>query len=490
MDNKIFYILVSGFTLGIFISSFLKMGFSFFIFLLLLSAIIFIFGYFLTRERVKIILLALFIFSFCLGILRYEIKELKVGNDNLSNLVGDKIVLTGVITEEPAVKDKIVQLIITTDSEKVLVSTDLFPVFKYGDLIQTEGKLEKIKNFTTDTGQSFDYTGFLAKDDIYYQISFAQAKFISEEQGSFVRSKLFALKNAFINKINFLIKEPESALLNGLLLGAKNSLGEDWQNNFRQAGVSHIIALSGYNITIVAEGIMIILSFLPRAFSLSFGVLGILAFALMTGGTATVMRASIMALLVLLAKVTNRKYDISRALLLAGIFMLIQNPKILVFDISFQLSFLATLALILISPLIEKKLTFITSKYKIRELVTATIATQIFVLPFLIYKMGLFSVFSLFSNILILPVIPPIMFLGFFSGLLGFISTFLAIPLTWFCSLLLSYVLEIIYFFSHLPFSVINIKSFPLFLVILIYGIFLMIIWRLQKKDEKYQTKF
>src|SRR3989339_734720 len=490
MDNKIFYILVSGFTLGIFISSFFKMGFSFFIFLLLLSAIIFIFGYFLTRERVKIILLALFIFSFGLGILRYEIKELKVGNDNLSNLVGDKIVLTGVITEEPAVKDKIVQVIITTDSEKVLVSTDLFPVFKYGDLIQTEGKLEKIKNFTTDTGQSFDYTGFLAKDDIYYQISFAQAKFISEEQGSFVRSKLFALKNAFINKINFLIKEPESALLNGLLLGAKNSLGEDWQNNFRQAGVSNIIALSGYNITIVAEGIMIILSFLPRAFSLSFGVLGILAFALMTGGTATVMRASIMALLVLLAKVTNRKYDISRALLLAGIFMLIQNPKILVFDISFQLSFLATLALILISPLIEKKLTFITSKYKIRELVTATIATQIFVLPFLIYKMGLFSVFSLFSNILILPVIPPIMFLGFFSGLLGFISTFLAIPLTWFCSLLLSYVLEIIYFFSHLPFSVINIKSFPLFLVILIYGIFLLFFWRLQKKDEKYQTKF
>src|SRR3989339_2122889 len=132
MDNKIFYILVSGFTLGIFISSFFKMGFSFFIFLLLLSAIIFIFGYFLTRERVKIILLALFIFSFGLGILRYEIKELKVGNDNLSNLVGDKIVLTGVITEEPAVKDKIVQLIITTDSEKVLVSTDLFPVFKYG----------------------------------------------------------------------------------------------------------------------------------------------------------------------------------------------------------------------------------------------------------------------------------------------------------------------------------------------------------------------
>jgi competence protein ComEC len=178
-----------------------------------------------------------------------------------------------------------------------------------------------------------------------------------------------------------------------------------------------------------------------------------------------------MALLVLLAKSTGRKYDITRALLLAGFFMLIHNPKILVFDISFQLSFLATLALILVSPLVEKKMIFVTKKYHLRELIVATISTQIFVLPFLFYKMGLLSVFALFTNILILPVIPLIMFLGFLTGILGFISVFLSIPIGFICSLLLSYVLKIIYIFSHLPFSSIAIKSFPIILVVIIYGI-------------------
>lgn len=246
------------------------------------------------------------------------------------------------------------------------------------------------------------------------------------------------------------------------------------------------MALSGYNITIVAVGIMAILGFLSKTLSLSFGVIGILLFAIMTGGTATVMRASIMAILVLLAKGTNRKYEITRALLIAFVFMLIQNPKILVFDISFQLSFLATISLIYVTPLIEKRLTFITEKYAIRELTVSTIATQIFVLPFLIYKMGLISVFSLFANILILPVISWVMLFGFLTGILGFISLALAIPLAYLSSFLLSYILKIIYIFSHLPFSSVTVKSFPLIFVIIIYGIFLFVIWRSQKVNEKY----
>ena len=491
MSNKFFYSLIAGFTGGIFLSSFFKLGFSFFIFLLILSFSIFIFGKFFAKTKTPILLIAIFIFSFGLGILRYEIKDIRNEDKNLVNLTNEKVILKGIITDEPSVKDQSVQLTVLADSiatssqeiktsGKVLVTVGLFPTFKYGDLIQVEGKLERPTNFSTATSSDFDYVSFLAKDDIFYQMNFVQTKIISSGNGSYIKNKLFAFKNYFISKINLLIKEPESALLNGLILGAKNSLGKDLQNDFRLAGVSHIVALSGYNITIVAMGIMSVLSFLPRFISLSFGALGILAFTIMTGGTATVMRASIMALLVLLAKGTNRKYDISRALLLAGVFMFIQNPKILVFDISFQLSFLSTLALILISPIVEKRMTFITEKYQLRELIVATISTQIFVLPFLLYKMGLISIFSLFTNILILPIIPTIMFLGFLTGILAFISTALATPVAFICSLLLSYVLNIIYFFSHLPFSSIIINHFPVSLLALIYAIFLIIIWRAQ----------
>ncbi len=430
---------------------------------------------------------AVFILASALGILRYEIKDLRNENSFFTNLVGEKIVLEGIIVAEPSIKDQSTQLVVLSHNEKVLVTAGLFPEFKYGDFISAEGKLEKPENFSTDTDKDFDYIGFLAKDDIFYQISFAQAKIISSGHGSFIKNKLFTFKNAFIGKINLLIKEPESALLNGLILGAKNSLGKELQNDFRLAGVSHIVALSGYNITIIADGIMIVLSFLPRVLALSFGVFGILAFAIMTGASATVMRASIMALLVLLAKTTQRKYDVSRALLLAGVFMLIQNPKILVFDISFQLSFLATIALIWVSPLIEKRLYFITPKYKLRELIVATVSTQIFVLPFIIYKMGLLSIFALPTNVLILPVIPIIMFLGFLAGLLAFIFVPLGAPVAFICSLLLSYVLRIIYLFSHLPLSSIGFKNFPLFLMVLVYIILFVIIWRAHYNSKKYE---
>jgi competence protein ComEC len=437
MNNKIFPILIAGFTVGIFISSFFKLGFSFFLFLLVLFVLIYVFGKFLAKNKTPIILLAVFIFSFGLGVLRYEIKN--ASNDNLSVFTGEKVILTGIVADEPALKDKSIQLTVVGDSitvsgqknkisGKILVVAGLFPEFKYGDEIQVEGKFEKPQNISTTTGNDFDYVSYLAKDDIYYEMSFAQVKIISSGHGSYLKTKLFAFKNAFMNKINFQIKEPESALLGGLLLGAKNSLGQDWQTEFRQAGVSHIVALSGYNITIVAVGIMAVLSFLPRFLAMSFGAVGILLFAIMTGGSATVLRASVMALLVLLAKATGRTYDVIRALLLAGLFMLIQNPKVLVFDLSFQLSFLSTVALIFVSPIIEKKMTFITEKYKLRELIVATVATQIFVLPFIFYKMGMISLVALPVNLLILPFIPAVMLFGFITGILGFISSLLAWP--------------------------------------------------------------
>ncbi len=496
MDNRdYFYFLVAGFTFGIFVSSLIKVGFSFFLFILLLSIIIFVFGYYFARRNALIILLAVLIFFFGLGVLRYEIKDIRSGN-NLQAYLGDKVILQGVVSDEPSIKDNSVQLIVSVTSlyvddkeeeveEKVLVTTGLFPEFKYGDLVKVEGMVKKPENFSTDNGKDFNYIGYLAKDDIFYQISFAEVEIISRNNGSYIKDRLFTFKNAFINKINLTIKEPESSLLSGLLLGAKNSLGSDLQEDFRQAGVSHIIALSGYNITIVAESIMVALSFLPQFASMSFGILGIILFSIMTGGSATVLRASIMALLVILARSTGRKYDITRALLLAGVFMLIQNPKILVFDISFQLSFLATLALILVSPIVAKKMTFITEKYKLRELIVSTVVTQIFVLPFLLYKMGFLSIFALFANVLILPVIPLVMLLGFIVGIIGFISTMVIIPVALACSFFLSYILKVIDLVAHLPFSYLMIKNFSLSMMILIYFIFFVIILYSQPLKEK-----
>jgi competence protein ComEC len=179
----------------------------------------------------------------------------------------------------------------------------------------------------------------------------------------------------------------ERTFLGGLILGDRQDFSEELRNEFVATGTIHMMALSGYNVTLIAEWIMKIFIFLPQYPLLFIGFLSIFLFAIMTGGTSTAIRASIMASLALLAHATGRNYDIGRALLLAGVAMIVINSFLLVFDVSFQLSFLATFAVIFISPRIERY--FIWIKWKnLRDIASVTTVAYIFVAPFIAYQMG------------------------------------------------------------------------------------------------------
>ena len=173
----------------------------------------------------------------------------------------------------------------------------------------------------------------------------------------------------------------------------------------------------------------------------------------------------------------------TRVFFIAGFFMLLHNPKILVFDVSFQLSFLATVGLIYFSPLIEPKVKWVTEKWKLREIVVATISTQIFVLPFLLYKTGLFSVVSLPVNLLILTAIPATMLLGFLAGTSAFVSAALATPFAWGAYTLLAYELGVVEWFARLPFASITLAAFPSWLAILVYLFYFVIYLRLRPRS-------
>lgn len=486
VSNKIIYTLIGGLSAGIILTSFLPVGFSGALVLTLIGAVIF---FYITvienwgwRENGVFFLLPMFLFSAGLGVLRMEFKTSNVANPKLDNLIGEKVLLSGVVSSEPDMREKITQITVSIYDKpvenskeiflgKVLVRADNFNGLNYGDQVEFSGKLEKPKNFEGDTGRTFNYENFLAKDGIGYIINFVQIKKVDSNKGNFLVSKLFAFKHAFISNISQLISEPHASLLGGLIVGAKETLGKNLLDDFRKVGVIHIVVLSGYNITIVAESLMDFFKiFLPRAFATSLGVLAIIAFALMTGASATVVRASIMALLVIASRVSSRRYDITRALLLAGLIMLIHNPAILVFDPSFQLSFLATVGLIYVSPIVEKWLQFIPEKFKLREVAVATLATQIFVLPYLLYQMGTLSIVALPVNLLILAAIPLTMLLGFLTGVLSFASFLLATPFAFGAYILLTYELGVVSWFAGLPFASVSIPAFPFWLVVLIYG--------------------
>jgi competence protein ComEC len=261
--------------------------------------------------------------------------------------------------------------------------------------------------------------------------------------------------------------------MNGLILGEKSAFSESLRQSFVDTGTIHIVALSGYNVTIVAEWIMKIFSSFPKNIGIGAGMFSILLFVLMTGGSSTAVRAGIMASLALFARLVGRNYDVIRALILAGVFMILINPFVLVFDVSFQLSFIATVAVIFFTPKIEKYFLWVTPRLGLRDIISVTCAAYVFVLPFILYKMGNLSLVALPANTMILPFIPFTMILGFLTGFTGSIGYFFSIPFGYVSYLLLHYELSVINFFSSIPFASLSIPNFPFFITVLIYIYFI-----------------
>ncbi len=366
------------------------------------------------------------------------------------------------------------------------IKTKLYPEFSYNDRVTFKGKLLEPMNFGNGgSGREFDYKGYLAKDDIFYEMKSAVVTKVDEEIAqkrseagpiSNVTNRitlfLYSLKSKFVDNLNRTLGEPHAALAAGLVVGERAALGKDLLNDFRTVGLIHIVVLSGFNITIVAYAMRRLLSFLPRVWGILIGGVGIILFGILVGGGATVVRSCFMAGIALSADLLRRDYSVIRALALAALLMLIQNPMILLHDTSFQLSFLATLGLLLLASPIEGQLKFIPDILGIRGIVAATVSTQIFVSPFILYIMGQISIIGVVVNILVLPSIPPTMLFVFLTGAGGFVWMPAVKLFGWISHIFLSYELFMVQSFARLPFASAHVSAFSIWWVIGFYGIF------------------
>lgn len=437
-----------------------------------------------------VFLISLFLLAISLGVIRTEIASWKFGQSPLINLVGKEVELSGVVIAEPDYKERTVQLFVETETDKILVSTDRLKEFSYGDKISVKGKLNVPDEFVTDLGRVFDYKNYLKAKGVEYIISFAHIETLEPNSGNLIVSKLLLAKKNFIDSTTKIIPEPAVGLANGLLLGVKSALGDDIETNFRRTGIIHIVVLSGYNVMLVVAFIMFCFSFfLPLRVRLISGMLAIVAFALIVGFSATVVRASIMAVLVLLSQSLGRQYDVMRALLLAGFLMIVINPFLLVYDIGFQLSFMATLGLLLIVPEFEKLLAEGSNFFGVKEFFLATCATQIAVLPLLLYHIGEVSLIAILVNVLVLPFVPLAMLLTFITGVLGFVFPSLASLVGYIATIVLNYILFIADWFANIPFASISISTFSFVWVLILYFCFGMIYFFL-KRNEVFVNEF
>ncbi len=495
MPDRLFYTVTLGFILGVGIESFLSIPANMLVIFVLVSVVSMIVSFVFKNTKEIFVLFSILVVSVFFGILRFQIYENNHYFKNLDSYLDERVEIFGTIVDEPDRRENNQKILVQTvevageDLESnILVTTDLYPVFEYGDAVSVLGVLKSPTNFETEQGNTFDYISYLGKDNIFYLIQKGQVEVIDHDAPSVLQEKLFDFKNRIIKNIESAIPAPASTFMSGITLGARSGLPSNIRDEFVKTGTIHIVALSGYNISVVANGIQKFFTlFLSRYGALSFGGLSITLFVLMSGATSTAVRAGIMALLVILARFSGKNYDINRGLVLAAVLMVIVNPKTLIFDISFQLSFLATIGIIYITPITEILFSFINKRRFgwFREIVASTIAAQIATLPFIVYTMGNLSIISFPINILILPFIPLAMYLGFLVGVLGFFGQFIAYPFGLVSTVILNTILSVISFGAKIPFSSISINRFSLLFVIFIYAFIFFFVrrWHINRKS-------
>lgn len=437
--------------------------------------------------------LLLCLFAFLFGIFWTEKFESEISPqpEDIHFLNGKgEILFEGIILEEPKETFKNVKIVIGSQyifqnhkkiptKGKVLAILPLSFNFKYGDKILSKGKLITPKI----TPEGFNYKNYLKKDKIYSILFGPEIELISSGNGNKILSKIFSFKTR-LKDISRNLSPPEGAILSGIVLGDESRFSKEFKEKLSLSGLSHITAVSGMNITIlfgIIFPILILLGFWRKqATILTFIVL--FFYILIVGAPPSAIRAGIMGGLFYLALVLGRLPHPSRVIIFAATAMVIFNPLILIYDIGFQLSFLAILGLLYLEPIFEKWLRAKDSLFL--KLISQTLAAQIFCFPILIFNFGKFSIIAPISNVLVLPLLPFLTGVGFLFLVLGTFLPPLTLPLSFILYPFFAWITKVIDIFSTLPFSVISL-NLPLSLLLIFYLILGFFLWFFIKKYEK-----
>jgi len=446
------------FMAGILFASFFD--FSGFVFLILGLGLI---GVWNNKRFLVSLGLALIVFGLAVFYFDFRYSELKSGE--LSALADNSsIVLTGIVSKEPQTDyDRQKMTISVLENEKILVSVPVFPQYDYGDRVEIKGKFRKPGMI-----EDFDYEGFLLKDGIIGYMSFPEINVLEKNQGNGIIAFVYSFKKKMISVMEKNLSLEKEAILEATILGNTLKMGDELKEKLSLSGLNHAIAISGAHIVLFAGIIfeLFLLLGLWRNQALLASIFFILFYVFFVGMPASAVRAGFMVSLIFLAQILGRRVSNLRTLIMAGFLILLFNPLVLRYDLGFQLSFFATLGIVLLGPVFNYWLRPFIKFKALREILAMTLSAQILVLPILSLTFGYFSLVSLLSSVLVFPALPVIMILGLLFPLLGLVSSFLSWLLAMLCSLFLSYLVLIIDFCSLLPFS--RVET-PLILFFLFY---------------------
>lgn len=370
-------------------------------------------------------------------------------------------------------------------------------LFKYGDLIKIQGEYSSPQ--TARNYKGFDYSQYLKTLKIYGIIKIEEANLLKENDLNFVLISINNLKQKMIDHANKNMPQKTANLLLGLLIGQKDNIQEDIIKSFRTANLSHILAVSGAHTSYIILGLTYIItkSKAPRRIGYIITIIILLVFIIITGASYSVIRACIMSIITISAKLFYKKENFFISICVSLFIILIQNP-FAINDIGLKLSFLGTIGIIVFNKNITEFFIRIKIKENIAKVLSLTFSAQLMIMPITILNFNTFSLTFFISNILASPLLGIIIILGFIAIFVSFVLN----PISKILFFVLNLFLELLIFISEIvtkiPGSSILVKTPNLVFVITYYILILFInyffiikknpIRRFQKKIVKICT--
>lgn len=412
--------------------------------------------------------LALILAVFCFGVLIYDL--LPHALPSIAGVPSSSIRVSGVVRAE--VERRVDGQRIVLDrvafaddprEGKLLVWAALYPEVEYGDELVFNCRVEKSEPF-----EGFAYDKYLATKGIYAVCYRPQYVDVHPSSSLSVTGAILTIKSFVIDTLRSTLPEPHASFLSGLLFGGSTALSGDLKDDFRATGTSHILAASGYNVSIFSVAFLsfILSTRVGRRRGLILTTILLVLYVIVAGASAAVVRAGIMGFLIVLEKWMSRKAYMLNAFLLTASFMLLFNPLLLLYDVGFQLSFVATVAIVTFTKPWSERLDFVPTTLGMREAFAGSLAAIVLTLPIVLWHFGAISLVAPFANLLVLPLVPYAMIttgIGlFFGSVFDPIGSLVMLP-TWAFS---NVMLRVIEMFGSIPFALIEVAHARLLAVI------------------------
>jgi len=392
---------------------------------------------------------------------------------------GEELTIEGQIIGHPDFSGNLAQYIIrynAKDNIKIQLTGNRYPEYHYGDVLKFKGIIKRPSDYLFHRG-------------ILGQVSSEEPLEKIIGSGNIAIKLIYKIRDQFEDSLNRSLAEPYASFAAGLVLGSKRNIPDSLMSDLNRTGTTHIIAVSGYNVTIIIVYIAILLGIFSRRVSFYGSILTILIFVIMTGAVASVVRAGILAGLVAFGRYESRRINMTILLLLVAAIMLFFNPYAIKYDVGFELSFLAFAGLVYLSPIISKLKVTQFIPEKLRNILAETLGAQIMVLPILVFYFGRASITSPIVNILILWMIPAAMGMIFMVGIAGLIWINLGQILGYIGWLLLKYVVVVVESFSKIPWSSWQIKTDSWWWISIFYFVIGLLIYNIRVRIKANEEK-